>query len=223
VIHGDAESVTDHAEHVHEHTEHEEHEHHHEHGHEGLDPVAHAALHLTEYRAAKDEFMGSDPRAPLPHHAQHGFHGLSYYPHNPELTLVLPLDRDVSADPIVAQTSTGEEQEQKRLGKIHFEVDGTPVELTIFGGGDEDLFLPMRDATSGKETYGAGRYLEPLLLDENTVLVDFNYLFNPFCAYNEAYSCPLPPMENWLKVPIHAGEKTFEHAEAEPDHAGHTH
>jgi uncharacterized protein (DUF1684 family) len=81
--------------------------------------------------------------------------------------------------------------------------------LTLYRGTDGDLFLPLRDATSGDETYGAGRYLEPLMLDDGRVLVDFNYLYNPYCAYNDAWSCPLPPRENWLTVPIRAGEKAF--------------
>ncbi len=72
-----------------------------------------------------------------------------------------------------------------------------------------ELFLPLRDATSGEETYGAGRYLEPQPAAEGWVLMDFNCLYSPYCAYNEAWSCPLPPRENWLSVPIRAGEKTF--------------
>jgi uncharacterized protein (DUF1684 family) len=187
--------------------------HHHDHGHEGMDPVAHAALHLGEFREQKDAFLRDDPHSPLPHEARHTFSGLQYFPHNPDLTFVVPIDRDVPSDPLPMPTSTGEEGEMHRFGKVHLEVDGTPVDLTIFGDDPNDLFLPMRDATSGKETYGAGRYMEPFMVDEHSVLVDFNYLFNPFCAYNESYSCPLPPMENWLKVPIRGGEKTFPHSE----------
>ena len=107
------------------------------------------------------------------------------------------------------ETSTGDRQEYRRAGKIHFDVDGQTAQLTIFQDPEGELFLPLRDATSGKETYGAGRYLEPELIDDETVHVDFNYLYNPYCAYNEAYSCPLPPVENWLRVPIAAGEKSL--------------
>ena len=174
------------------------------------DHESHQEHHLNAFRSAKDEFMGTDPQSPLPHEEQHHFTGLSYYPFNADLALELPLDRDVSSEPVMTQTSTGDEQEHRRMGKVRFEVEGEPAEVTIFGTSPDDLFLPLRDATSGKETYGAGRYLEPEMLDDDTVLVDFNYLYNPFCAYNDQYSCPLPPMENWLKVPIHAGEKTFQ-------------
>jgi len=74
--------------------------------------------------------------------------------------------------------------------------------------GEKDLFIIFKDATSGKETYGAGRYLD---LDRHgdEIVIDFNYAYNPYCAYNPDWSCPLPPAENWLKVPIRAGEKNF--------------
>ena len=75
----------------------------------------------------------------------------------------------------------------------------------------DELFVPFRDATSGKETYGAGRYLEVESPGpDGRVRVDFNAAYNPYCAYNPDWSCPIPPGENWLSVPIRAGEKTFE-------------
>jgi uncharacterized protein len=202
-----------HHEHAHEHDHEHEHEHvhEHEHGHDGLDPVEHAALHLREYREEKDAFIREDPHSPLPLVARSTFARLSYYPHDPDLTFVVPLDRDVDTTPFEVQSSTGEPGEQRRFGKVHLEIGGSPVDLTIFGEGEDDLFLPLRDGTSGKETYGAGRYVEPFMVDDDNVLVDFNYLYNPFCAYNEAYSCPLPPMENWIQVPVEAGEKTYGH------------
>ena len=174
-----------------------------------MDEQAHEEHHLTEFREAKDEFMRDDPHSPLTHEQRQSFTGLSYYPFNPALHLHLPLDRDVADDAVPMPTSTGEQQEFRRAGKIHFEVGGQPATLTVYQDEDGELFLPLRDATSGHETYGAGRYLEPEWVDDDTVHVDFNYLYNPYCAYNEQYSCPLPPMENWLRVPIAAGEKSF--------------
>jgi len=76
-------------------------------------------------------------------------------------------------------------------------------------GGRETLFIPFKDATSGKETYGAARYLEIEETEVGIFLVDFNKAYNPYCAYSEAYSCPFPPRENWLEVAIKAGEKKF--------------
>jgi len=171
----------------------------------------HAEHEVAAFRAAKDAFLAQDPHSPLDHAQRHTFQGLVYYPYDPTLRLELPLDPNVPEGVVAVDTSTGETQQYRRAGMIRFSVDGQPAELTLYQGERGELFLPLRDATSGTETYGAGRYLEPTPLDEDRVLVDFNYLYNPYCAYNEAWSCPLPPRENWLTVPIRAGEKTFAH------------
>ena len=86
---------------------------------------------------------------------------------------------------------------------------GEPAQLTLYASDDSDeLFLPFRDSTSGHESYGAGRYLE-LHPHGDDVVIDFNYAYNPNCAYDPSWSCPLPPVENWIKVPIRAGERVF--------------
>ncbi|HLJ68403.1 MAG TPA: DUF1684 domain-containing protein [Chloroflexota bacterium] len=162
---------------------------------------------LAEFRAAKDAYMRG-PDSPLGPQQRAGFQGLDYYPPNASLRLELPLDGDVSDEPVTMETSTGGAQEYRRAGKIRFEVDGQPAELTIFASHDQ-LFLPLRDATNRTDTYPAGRYLEPEPLGDGKVLVDFNYLYNPYCAYNDQWSCPIPPVENWISVPIAAGEKRF--------------
>ncbi len=164
---------------------------------------------LASFRRAKDDFMREDHHSPLEHADRHSFDGLHYFPYNAALRVETALDRNVADDVLTLETSTGDSREYHRVGKIHFEVAGQPADLTIFAAEDGELFVPLRDGTSGRDTYGAGRYLEPENLGEDRVLVDFNYLYNPYCAYNEAYSCPLPPRENWLHVPIEAGEKTY--------------
>jgi uncharacterized protein (DUF1684 family) len=85
-------------------------------------------------------------------------------------------------------------------------VDNQPAELTVFFN-QNGAFLPFVDNLAGQETYPAGRYLEPEPLPDGRFLVDFNMAYNPYCAYNEMWSCPLTPFENRLKVPIRAGEK----------------
>ena len=101
-----------------------------------------------------------------------------------------------------------------RYGALKFTLDGVECLLDTFKSLSTDvdpkrLFIPFRDTTSGKETYGAGRYLE---LDENAsgiYTIDFNLAYNPYCAYNIDFSCPLPPEQNTLKVAIRAGEKHY--------------
>ncbi len=111
---------------------------------------------------------------------------------------------------IEIQTSTGDVQHYQRYGKIRFPVDSQMVELTLYAN-HNGFFLPFIDSLAGKETYPAGRYLEPELLPGGKLLIDFNNAYNPYCAYNAHWSCPLTPPENRLKVPIRAGEKIFKH------------
>jgi uncharacterized protein (DUF1684 family) len=174
---------------------------------------AHGMSELDDFRADKDEFLRDHPQSPLRMEQREAFEGLRYFPANPALVVRGPLetegvDRD---EPITMATTTGGEQEYRRAGVVRFEVDGAPAEVTLFSSpGQDELFLPFRDATSGKDSYGAGRYLEveaPAL--DGTVEVDFNYAYNPYCAYNPDWSCPIPPGENWLRVPIRAGERAF--------------
>jgi len=120
------------------------------------------------------------------------------------------LNRDVAHDILEMDTTSGDRQLYRREGRVTFEVDGQQAVLYLYRSeGSHGLFLPFRDATSGKESYGGGRYLETVLDNDGTVLIDFNYAYSPYCAYNEDWSCPLPPAENWLTVPIRAGEKTW--------------
>jgi uncharacterized protein (DUF1684 family) len=137
------------------------------------------------------------------------FRGLSYFDENPRLDLEVKLEKFPAQEQVAMQTSTGEIQTYTRYGKFKFNVDGQEAELTVYAG-DYGFFLPFVDTLAGKETYPAGRYLEPEPLPGDRFLVDFNLAYNPYCAYNEMWSCPLTPPENRLKVPIRAGEKMFQ-------------
>ncbi|MEM7345872.1 MAG: DUF1684 domain-containing protein [Chloroflexota bacterium] len=140
------------------------------------------------------------------------FKGLDYYPPDPAYRYALPLIAADNPEEILTfQTSTGDDQEFYRIGTIDFDVEGQQATLAVYRATTHDgLFLPFRDATSGTETYGAGRYLDPHELGGGELLVDFNQCYNPFCAYSSDFSCPLPPFENHLKIPVRAGEKEFE-------------
>ena len=163
---------------------------------------------LDEFRTAKDEFFATHPQSPLTREQKAGFKGLAYFPENPALRLELRLDEYPVKDEISVQTSTGDVQSYTRQGRFHFTVEGRAAELTLYLG-ENGPFLPFVDSLANKETYPAGRYLEPEALGEGRYLVDFNLAYNPYCAYNERWSCPLTPFENRLKVPIRAGEKLY--------------
>ena len=161
---------------------------------------------LSDSRRQKDEFFKFSPQSPIPPGERRHFEGLAYFDANPDLSFSLEVEPADGAE-IVVQTSDGVERTYRRAGTVEFEVNGAPVRLTLYDTGGHAWFLPFRDATSGSSTYGAGRYLD--LHDEGggKVTLDFNLAYHPFCAYNDAYSCPLPPHENWLQVSIEAGER----------------
>jgi uncharacterized protein (DUF1684 family) len=164
---------------------------------------------LEQFRAEKDEFFGHHPQSPLSDDQKKNFTGLKYFPENESLQLEVETDLLNDPKPLLMQTTTGGTQVYIRHGRFKFNVDGQETELTIYKS-ENGYFLPFVDSLAGDETYPAGRYLEPEELPGNRFLVDFNIAYNPYCAYNEMWSCPITPAENRLKVPIRAGEKIFE-------------
>jgi uncharacterized protein len=172
-----------------------------------LDPV------LRE-RTAKDAFFKTDEESPIMPGEKPDFRGLEYYPINPDLKFSARLHRYPTPGRIRLGTNTGEIRSGLRYGYFEFRVEGQNCRLQVYrleeaANRQASLFIPFRDATSGYETYGAGRYID---LKENTSGVydlDFNRAYNPYCAYNAEFSCPIPPAENTLAVPIHAGEKKY--------------
>ena len=163
---------------------------------------------LESFRAEKDDFFGSHPQSPLTPEQRRTFQGLHYFRENPDLKLDVNVNEFPSKERVEMQTSTGDVQTYERFGTFRFTVDGQEVELTVYQN-EHGFFLPFVDSLAEKETYPAGRYLEPEPLPGNRFLIDFNLAYNPYCAYNEMWSCPITPAENRLKVPIHAGEKLF--------------
>ncbi len=163
---------------------------------------------LEQFRANKDHFFAHDPQSPLTRAQKRAFKGLRYFPENESLRLDVRLERLEGEREIYVPTSTGDFQAYQRYGVFQFVVDGQPAQLTIYTN-EYGFFLPFVDSQSGQETYPAGRYLEPEALQDDHFLVDFNYAYNPYCAYNDQWSCPITPAENRLKIPIRAGEKVF--------------
>jgi uncharacterized protein (DUF1684 family) len=170
---------------------------------------------LEEFRAMKDDFFRDHFQSPLTREQRQHFKGLNYFSENPALRFDLPLERNDQPPRVTMQTSTGDTQDHFQIGQVHFTVNGETVALQVYQAvdGQGDYFIPFVDETAPEETYGAGRYLEPEALEDNLLRVDFNLAYNPYCAFNERWSCPLPPPENRLKVRIEAGEKKFHEGE----------
>ncbi len=163
---------------------------------------------LERTRRDKDRYLETDPDSPL-----YGapFSGLAYYAEAELYTVTAEFRRAEGREVVLLGTSSGDEQPYFRMGRATFELEGRACTLTLYQPTFETdsarFFVPFKDATSGSETYGAGRYLEAALLSNGQILLDFNYAYHPFCAYSERYRCPLPPAENTLLVPVYAGEK----------------
>ena len=170
---------------------------------------------LEQHRADKDEFFREHPQSPIPHDQREAFEGLTYFEPDPDYRFEVESREHETKETITVATTTEGERDYVEWGEFEFTVDGNGCTLQVYSRGpdDEGFWLPFRDETSGDETYGAGRYLEldaEDRTDDGRWIVDFNRAYSPFCAYNEAYECPLVPMANWLDVEICAGEKTYE-------------
>ncbi|MGI8998944.1 MAG: DUF1684 domain-containing protein [Candidatus Limnocylindria bacterium] len=175
-----------------------------------------APMRAVAFRSARDRLFGSHPSSAIPRDERHDFRGLAYFRHDPALALRARFEADADAPALdIPRSGDGSQIPMGRIGWVHFAVDGTSCRLSVFwlneySGG---IFIPFRDATSGRETYGGGRYLwdsakgADLGIDGDELNLDFNYAYHPSCVYNPIWSCPLAPQENWLQVPINAGER----------------
>lgn len=145
------------------------------------------------------------------------FEGLEFYPidlkYRVEAKLILTPDEK----PFLMPTTTGRLPEYVKYGEAHFTLEGKDIVLNIFKstqpydepGYEDYLFLPFTDLTSGDGSYGGGRYIDQRIPEGNTIVIDFNKAYNPYCAYNARYSCPIPPRENDILIRIEAGVKEF--------------
>lgn len=177
---------------------------------------------LYRFRKGKDTLFAHHPQSALDEVQRRHFQGLRYFPYNPSLRFVVPIETTV--EPIHQQVTMDaqESMTMTTIGHIQFWMDGILGKLSlywldIYGGG---LFLPFRDATCSVESYGGGRYLfdtikgshplpAPVDRSRQHITLDFNYAYNPSCAYNDHWVCPLAPFENHLPMALRAGEKAY--------------
>ena len=166
---------------------------------------------LLRFRASKDEFMRLSGESPF-NRSGRPFEALKYFEPDPAFHFPTKLVRYKNEPTLMMTTSRGTRQLFNREGRFEVTVQGRPVALQAYQSADREnpsLFVPFRDATAGKETYGSGRYLDLDVQHDDLYVLDFNYAYNPYCAYDEGYSCPIPPQENWLPVAVRAGEKKY--------------
>jgi len=170
------------------------------------------AEEISEHRDETDRFMRFSDESPFKGEGStSNYDGLNYYPSKLKYKVKARFDPIEKQEIYTLQTNDGKEKQYLTYGYALFELDNTQNKLLILENvEEEELFLAFGDETSAIETYGAGRYLDVTHNSGKTITLDFNKAYNPFCAYNENYTCPLPPRENLLTVAIKAGEKNYE-------------
>ncbi len=169
---------------------------------------------LEAWKKGKDEFFATSHESPF-HHQEREFSGLKYFTPDSKYRMTLKLHRYEQPEIVTMATSTGTQQRFHKVGYFEFEADGKKARLQAYKsaereGADNGLFVPFKDGTSGRESYGAAKYLDLETTPDDNYTVDFNYAYNPYCAYSEDYVCPLPPKENWLSIAIRAGEQKYD-------------
>ncbi len=172
----------------------------------------------AEERKEKNIFLGSGhPQSPIPPGELHKFKGLDYYDLDPAFSFELELHEHAEKKTLKVMDSKNMERQFIRWGEFRFKIGDKDCVLQAYKSNlmEDRLFVPFRDATSGKETYSAGRYMdldpENHQTSEGKWIFDLNSAYNPWCAYSEAYACPFVLPENWLKVSVLAGEKNYQH------------
>lgn len=176
------------------------------------DSIAEYETRIAHQRADKDTRFRASPHSPIPPSGRIAFEGLTYFPMDPAARFEgLRLSRPAEDLPTSFDipTSDGGSRRAQRLGALRFVWNGQDRDLIAYdlGTAHGALFVPFLDATSGSDTYGAGRYLDVEPEEDGTYTLDFNLAYHPFCAYSPDYSCPLTPAENRLPERMEAGER----------------
>lgn len=176
------------------------------------------AKNIEQQRGEKDKAFRETKDSPVPEKVTKNFHGLPYFPVNEKFRFAGAITRYDKRETFDIIASDGEKRKTLRYGYFDFQLDGKTYRLQVYKLLDLEpkysnlLFIPFLDATSGRESYGGGRYIDLEEQKQNHYTVDFNLAYNPSCAYGKSgYSCPIPPAENRLPVRIAAGEKKMEH------------
>ena len=156
-------------------------------------------------------------RSPLKEADRKEFEGLEFFKYDSTFVVEAFFTRTENERPFKMKTTTDRLPEYVKYGFLQFSLNNDMFQLNIYQNQDklieepnyDYLFLPFTDETNGLESYGVGRYIDLSIPNGNKLIIDFNSAYNPYCAYNDKYSCPIVPRENYLKTRIEAGVKTF--------------
>lgn len=180
---------------------------------------------LKVFREGRDKEFRSKKQSPLTETDFENFKGLNYLPVDQKFRVEAEFNRTSDEKYFQMPTSSGKARTFIKFGVLNFKLNNQKYSLNVYQTDAETLkkypeyadllFVPFKDLTNGKETYGGGRYLDIKTPSGKRVILDFNLAYNPNCAYgSDRYSCPIPPKENFLQVEIKAGEKIYAHSAA---------
>ena len=178
------------------------------------DQVVQFKQEFENYLDEQFTYFKSD-KSPLLEDDKPGFTGLHYYEYNPDFRFEGQIHIYEKPDTVIIYGTKNDERPSLKYGYFEFSLDEKIHQLQIFKilrknpQQNDYLFLGFTDAASNEETYGGGRYINLELNEENFYLVDFNYAYNPYCAYNPRYSCAIPSRDNHLEIAVEAGEKKY--------------
>jgi len=165
---------------------------------------------IEQGRATKDSLLRLSPDSPLPADHRPEFQSLNYFPIDLTYRLTGALHAYGRRRQIQIPTSDGKSMPMERFGRILAQWEGKPFSLEVYRSlEDSSLEVFFKDATNGELTYGGGRYAHLQFLEKGLYIIDFNGSYNPYCAYNPDFICPLPPSQNHLPFAVRAGEKNY--------------
>ncbi len=167
---------------------------------------------LEQERKDRNGFMLSST-SPLTDDDKASFEGLNYYPVDPNYKLTAKIELIENRQPVFIPSTTGEDLKYIPFAYAYFELGNAEHKVLLYQDWEEKdpnrLSLMFADETSDIETYGGGRYLDVMYRNTNSVVIDFNNAYNPYCHFNDEYSCPIPPRDNFLNTEVNAGEKLY--------------
>lgn len=172
---------------------------------------------IMEFQEELDESFKDPETSPLTDKHRKDFEGLDFFAPDTSYIVTARFERTPDAIPFFMPTTTDRKTQEVLFGIAHFTLNGEERQLEVYRSLElmkqeeykDYLFLPFLDATNGEETYGGGRYIDLSIPEGDTLVIDFNKAYNPYCAYNKKYSCPLVPRQNYLRTKVRAGVKNF--------------
>ncbi|WP_335965546.1 DUF1684 domain-containing protein [Galbibacter sp. PAP.153] len=172
---------------------------------------------IKKFQKELNEEYANPEESPLTQEDRESFNGLDFFPIDTTYHVVARFERTPDQEPFLMPTTTSRTSEEVLYGIVHFTLHQKEFKLNVYQSTQlretqeykDYLFLPFSDKTNGEETYGGGRYMDLRIPEGNTIVLDFNKAYNPYCAYNKKYSCPIVPKENTLNYAVRAGVKKF--------------